>query len=136
MGRLAGPVHWRRQMEYEASKAAIEDRRRYIALITPVVHPPASRRQMALLWYIQTHFPQGGLTVGRRGCPPLTDDMRALLGRRYLDLSRRAVYKDFRLPLRNRLKITPAGAEKLGRHRVREEDKHYIKLAMCTGVVR
>ena len=136
MGRLAGPAHWRRQMEYEAYKAATEDRRRYIASITPVAHPSASRRQMALLWYIQTSVPEGGLIVGRRGYPPLTDDMRALLRKKYLNLARSAVYATLRLPLCNLLKVTPAGAERLSRRRVSDEDKRYIKVAMSTGVVR
>ena len=134
MGRLAGSSpRW----EEVLRKTREEDRkrRRAIAAATPLAHPPASRRLMALLWYIADEL-YGGMTVGRRGCPPLTDDMRMLLKRKYLVMKREQVYSTMRLPLCNRLVITPAGVAALAKSKIAEADMAYIRRARDMWVLR
>jgi hypothetical protein len=134
MGRLAGSSpRWedvlRKTREDEGK------RRQAIAAATPVVHPPASRRLIALLWYIENEI-YGSMTVGRRGYPPLTDDMRALLRKKYLVMKREQFYPTMRLPLCNVLVLTPAGKRALAGARVTDADKAYVKHARNMWVLR
>ena len=134
MGRLAGSSpRW----EEVLKKTREEDRkrRRAIAAATPLAHPPASRRLMALLWYIE-HEIYGSMTVGRRGYPPLTDDMRALLRKKYLVMKREPFYPTMRLPQCNVLVLTPSGKLALAGARIAEADKAYIKRARDMWVLR
>ncbi|CAN7515151.1 hypothetical protein [Rhizobium sp. LjRoot254] len=136
MGRLAGPVGRRSQVAYEAHQRMWEEHRRHIAAITPVVHPPAVRRQTALLWYVADRF-HGEMMIGWRGSPPLTRDMRALIDKRYLILKRLSFENDTYFPPRtNWIVVTPTGAGVLARATISDNDKHYIEMAMKTGVVR
>jgi len=134
MGRLAGPSPvWDEKVRKIRKESEL--RRRALAAITPIAHPPASRRQMALLWYIAAEA-GGALTVGRRGHPPLTDDMRALVMRKYLVLKREPVYDRLKLPLRNCLVVTDKGAAAVARGKINDADRNYVRMAFRTGVVR
>ena len=136
MGRLAGPLGPKWQAAYEAHQKMWADHRRYVASITPVVHPPAGRRQIALLWYVASAF-SGKMMIGWRNSPPLTEDMRALIRKGHLALVRSSHGSNIPSPPRtNYIVVTPAGATMLGRARVSDADKHYIDMAMKTGVVR
>jgi hypothetical protein len=137
MGRLAGPT----PKSEEAHRKAVEEweaHRRYVASITPIVHPSAGRRQMALLWYISQQWHGPTITVGWRGSPPLTDDMRALIRKGHLVLRRtwRGATSSYGPPGTNEISVTPAGNAALSRARIRDVDKHYIEMALKTGVVR
>jgi hypothetical protein len=134
MGRLAGYsqryAEVLREMREQQRK-----RQRAVAAATPFSHPPAGRRQMALLWFIGEEL-YGGMTVGRRGCPPLTDDMRVLLRKKLLVLKREPFYLTMRLPLCNRLELTPSGRTALADAKVTEADKAYIRRARDMWVLR
>ena len=135
MGRLAGPSS-RWEAVYAASLARSEQQRRLLAAITPVVHPPAGRRQLALLWYVAT-VSGGQLRIGWRNDPPLTDDMRALIRKKQLILTRSGGGDNIARPPRsNFIGLTAAGEAILARARISEADKRYIDMAMKTGVVR
>ena len=136
MGRLAGPLGPNWQAEYEAHHKIWADHRRYVASITPVVHPPAGRRQIALLWYVAT-VSGGQLRIGWRNDPPLTDDMRALIRKKQLVLTRSGGRGNIARPPRsNWIGLTASGEAILARARINDADKHYIDMAMKTGVVR
>lgn len=135
MGRLAGTSP-KSEAAYAAGRKEREAEQRRIASITPVVHPPAGRRQLALLWYVAVPF-HGKMRIGWRNDPPLTDDMRALIRKGHLVLRRESRGEDIvRPPRSNWLIVTDAGAALLGRARIGDADKHYIDMAMKTGVVR
>lgn len=136
MGRLAGPLGPKWQAASQAQKKMWEDRRRHIASITPLVHPPAARRQMALLWYVAHAF-DGAMMIGWRNSPPLTDDMRALIRRGQLALMRTSHGSNIVSPPRtNRIVVTPTGTSTLACTRISDADKHYVEMAVTTGVVR
>jgi hypothetical protein len=135
MGRLAGPSpRW--EADYAAHLKSAEQQRRLLAAMTPVVHPPAGRRQLALLWYVATVC-GGQLRIGWRNDPPLTDDMRALIRKKQLVLSRSGGGDNIARPPRsNFIGLTSAGEAILVRARISDADKHYIDMAVKTGVVR
>ena len=135
MGRLAGPSpRW--EADYAASLTRSEQQRRLLAAMTPVVHRPAGRRQLALLWYVAT-VRGGRLRIGWRGDPPLTDDMRVLIRKKQLLLIRSGGGDNIARPPRSSfIGLTPAGEAILARARISDADKHYIDMAMKTGVVR
>jgi hypothetical protein len=135
MGRLAGTSP-KTQAAYAAWQKEREDYRRHIASMTPIVHPPAGRRQLALLWYVAARFSRE-MRIGWRGDPPLTDDMRALIRQGHLLLRRESRGEDtVRPPRSNYIVLTPSGEAVLARARISDADKHYIDMAMKTGVVR
>jgi hypothetical protein len=135
MGRLAGSSpRW--EADYAASLKQSEHQRRLLAAITPVVHPSAGRRQLALLWYVATVC-GGQLRIGWRNDPPLTDDMRALIRKKQMILTRSSSGDNIARPPRsNWIGLTPAGEAILARARISDADKHYVEMAMKTGVVR
>ena len=91
---------------------------------------------MALLWYVANAF-SGAMTIGWRNSPPLTDDMRALIRKGFLALLRESRGSNIVFPPRtNRIVVTPSGASLLARARISDADKHYIEMAVKTGVVR
>jgi hypothetical protein len=139
MGRLAGPVSRESQLKNEHFFREFELRRRQFEAMTPLVHPPARRRQMALLWLIANYFME--FHVGVEDCPPLTADMRLLLRKGYLRMDRNRpvaslAYAASRGNRYNRLDLTPAGRTVLVRAKVSELDKDYIQRARQTGVMR
>ena len=136
MGRLAGPLGARWQAALEANRALREEHRRFVESITPVVHPPAGRRQIALLWYVAS-CRGGTMMIGWRNSPPLTDDMRALIRKGHLALIRSSRGSNIASPPRtNYIAVTSAGATLLAHARISDADKQYIEMAMQTGVVR
>lgn len=125
MGRIAGPLSKHRRadlwkLSVKARRVQIERERLRPEL--PLVAPPAMRRRAALLWAISVSYPEG-LTVGWEYCPPYTPDMRWLVGRGYLKLSR--VRLDG-LKRENLLTLSPAGLEKARGLQVSVEDKQWI----------
>jgi hypothetical protein len=134
MGRLAGYSPRWEAAYAEYQKKAREHQRRVDA-VTPVAHPPAGRRQLALLSYVSEYL-YGRMTVGRQGHPPLTADMRALLRKKYLVMQRVPASMTVRMPLCNSIAITPAGRTVLSRGKTSEADKTYIQLARNTWVMR
>lgn len=139
MGRLAGmSIATQKRHTWKERVEARRQGRAYWGqpLTPPTVHPPAGRRQLALLWYVAARF-SGKMRIGWRGDPPLTDDMRALIRKRHLLLRRESRGEDIvRPPRSNWLIVTDAGAVVLGKARISDADKHYIEMAMKTGVVR
>ncbi|MDO6962427.1 hypothetical protein [Rhizobium alvei] len=139
MGRLAGPSL--NPAAAEAQKAAqkrFDDEIRYRAAIRPLAHPPATRRQRALLWLLSE---QDSMIVGSDDQPPLTRDMRALLAKRLLKLERRIPSSFWgpiseKTPRKNHLSITAAGRAALVDAKIPEQDKLYIRAALYTGVAR
>ncbi|EJZ20349.1 hypothetical protein RCCGEPOP_15606 [Rhizobium sp. Pop5] len=126
MGRIAGPVRdpWKSQV----SQRRREKERLNSWIPLPIVHPPAKRRQMALLWYIARFFTDG-MMIGMKGWPPLTPDMRVLLAKKQLSLARCQA-------CRNQVKVTQVGIEALSDAIPSYQDKHYIILATHTRSVR
>ncbi|MGV3551453.1 hypothetical protein [Rhizobium sp.] len=139
MGRLAGIsiAAQARQTWQQRVRQRREDRAYWgEPLAPPLVHPPAGRRQLALLWHVAVNF-SGQMRIGWRGDPPLTDDMRALLRKGHLVLRREARAEGSVAPPKsNWLIVTDAGATAVARARIGDADKHYIELAMKTGAVR
>jgi hypothetical protein len=139
MGRLAGPLSRESQQKDERIFREIELRRRQFLATTPLVHPPAARRCLALLWLISTHAME--FHVGVENRPPLTADMRGLLKKGYLQMDRSrppTFLTDARRcgNLYNRLFLTRAGRIALACAKVSEVDKDYIQRAQRTGVMR
>jgi hypothetical protein len=139
MGRLAGPLSRESQLKDEQIFREIELRRRQFFAATPLIHPPAARRQMALLWLVSNHHME--FHVGVENRPPLTADMQMLLRKGYLRMERRRpptfwAHPRRRSNLYNRLSLTPVGLMVLARAKVSEADKDYIQRAQKTGVMR
>lgn len=139
MGRLAGPLSRESELKDEHIFREIELRRQQFLAMTPLVHPPAARRQMALLWLISDH--SMAFHIGVENRPPLTADMRALLTKGYLRMDRGRpqgflTHARRRGNLYNRLFLTPVGRMALARVKVPESDKDYIHRALKTGVLR
>jgi hypothetical protein len=139
MGRLAGPVCRETQLKNERFFKEIEQRHQEFQAMTPLVHPPSLRRQMALLWLISSYWME--FHVGVEGCPPLTADMRLLLARGYLRMDRnRPAGFLARTAIRgnryNRLSLTTEGQRVLAQSKISQSDRDYIQRALQTGVVR
>ena len=139
MGRLAGRSiasqrgeSWKEQVAAaREEKTADSDRPP-----APLSAPGATRRRMALLWWLGAYSGETTL-VGARGAVPLTPDMRFLIAKGYLALSRRnsAMLTN---PLRreNELLITAAGKLALAAARVTEAEKAYIIAARMNRMLR
>jgi hypothetical protein len=89
------------------------------------------RRRAALLWAISVSYPEG-LTVGWEYCPPYTPDMRWLVGRGYLKLSRSRLDG---LTRKNLLLLTPRGLEKLRGQTIGNEDRLWINACLLHAQV-
>ena len=91
---------------------------------------------MALLWWLGAYSGETTL-VGARGAVPLTPDMRFLIAKGYLALSRRNSGM-LTNPLRreNELLITAAGKLALAAARVTEAEKAYIIAARMNRMLR
>ena len=138
MGRLAGDSIARQQKRTwkERVRQAREDKAYWGGLPpAPLAVLGASRRQMALLWWLCGDTRSA--TLGARGMPPLTPDMRVLIGKGYLRLARHGSYMPAN-PLRrdNVLTITPAGQQALAAAHVTEAEKTYIIAARRNGMLR
>ena len=139
MGRLAGNSIARQQRRTwkERVRQARGDKAYWGTLPgAPLTVPGASRRQMALLWWLGTYSGERTL-VGARGAVPLTPDMRFLIAKGYLALSRRnsAMLTN---PLRREIEllITAAGKLALAAARVTEAEKAYIIAARMNRMLR
>jgi len=87
---------------------------------------------MALLWAIEDFY-KDGLWVGRQNWPPYTEDMRWLVGRRYLHLKRE---RDGLNHGRNLLCITQEGRLKLQSYEPPDKDKVWVFAALAHAVLR
>jgi hypothetical protein len=139
MGRLAGDSIARQQRRTwkERVRQAREDKAAWGSLpAAPLAVLGAARRQMALLWWLCGDTGPSA-TVGARGMPPLTPDMRVLIRKGYLKLARHGSYMPAN-PLRrdNVLTITPAGQQALAAAHVTEAEKNYIIAARKNGMLR
>jgi hypothetical protein len=111
----------------------------YVQSVTPLAHPPARRRQAALLWLVSQ---ERGFIVGRRDCPPLTADMRVLIAKGHLRLQRRpSIYvsraeKRLGIGRFNLITATSSGEATLTKMSVPDTDRIYIVRAFHTGVLQ
>ncbi|MBY3044745.1 hypothetical protein GR210_30035 [Rhizobium leguminosarum] len=128
MGRIAGPVRDPWKIQVNQRRREKERLNGWTPPVAPIVHPPAKRRQIALLWYIARFFTDG-MMIGVKGWPPLTPDMRVLLAKKQLSLARYHA-------CRNRVKVTQAGIEALNNATPAYQDQYYIILATHTRSVR
>jgi hypothetical protein len=133
MGRLAGPPDWRRVKPW---KQRVAERRQEIERLRdlpprPLVSPPGMRRRLVLLWEIGRSHPQG-LWVGKRYSPPYTPDMRWLVERGFLRLSREP---DISGRNRNLLRLAELGRRKIESYEPSAEDRRWIEAAFVHGVL-
>jgi hypothetical protein len=139
MGRLAGESIARQQARTWKKRVdqAREDKARWGTLpAAPLAVPGAARRQMALLWWLCGDVGPSA-TVGARGLPPLTPDMRVLIRKGYLALARHSSYMPLNPSRRdNVLTITPAGQEALAAAHVTQAEKAYIIAARMNRMLR
>lgn len=130
MGRIAGtPVKVRSAAVWKR-EAAERQQLNQRAKPAPAV-PSAAVRQKALLWAISNQHPDG-LIVGARYAPPYTPDMRALVAKGQLSLSRRYVDgKGF-----NVLRLTDKGSRAAEVSRIDAKGLAYIVNAFATDTLR
>jgi len=133
MGRLAGPksrrsrnVEWKREVEERRAM------RRYARPEPLLAVPSAGKRQQALLWVIAEHF-RDGLVIGWKRSPPLTSDMRILIGKGMLGLTRRGEWEGSR---RNILTVTEIGRQSVRANPPDARALEYIVNALQSASLR
>ncbi len=136
MVRYDGPLtkyrradRWKQQVKER--RAALYRLR--LVVPRPLSAPPASRRRMALLWLIAVVF-DGALDVNWMYRPPMTDDMKWLLRRGYLQLQRRRVANAPNVR-RTVLLITPSGTAVIDSQVPNEADIRWIEAAYANDLL-